>query len=102
MKYNFLTFAHILYLQKVNSEKLIVENNRIKDTDGRERIFHGTNVVQKLFPYVPRTDAFNPVDSFTKEDAEFISSMGYNTIRLGVIWAGAEAVEGQFNQTYFD
>ena len=28
--------------------------------------------------------------------------MGYNTIRLGVLWAGAEPVEGKFNQTYFD
>ena len=28
--------------------------------------------------------------------------MGYNTIRLGVLWEGFEPTEGQFNQTYVD
>lgn len=83
-----------MYFSNVNCEKLHVENNRIKDQDGRERIYHGTNVVQKLFPYVPRTDGFNAIDSFSKEDANFLATMGYNTIRLGVLWAGAEPVEG--------
>lgn len=70
--------------------KLHVKGNRIKDYDGRERIFHGTNVVEKRFPFVPVTDSFNPVDSFSKEDAEFIADIGYNTIRLGVLWEGFE------------
>ena len=102
MKSKFFTLAPLLYLKKVNSEKLHIASNRIKDEDGRERIYHGTNVVQKLFPYVPKTDGFNAIDSFSKEDAEFLATMGYNTIRLGVLWAGAEPVEGNFNQTYFD
>ena len=102
MKSKFLTLAPLLYLKKVNSEKLHIVSNRIKDEDGRERIYHGTNVVQKLFPYVPKTDEFNAIDSFSKEDAEFLATMGYNTIRLGILWAGAEPVEGSFNQTYFD
>ena len=89
-----LILAPLAHVSLVSSEKLHVENNRIKDEDGRERIFHGTNVVQKLFPYVPRIDGFNAVDSFSKEDAEFLATMGYNTIRLGVLWAGAEPVEG--------
>lgn len=67
-----------------------VEGNRIKDNDGRERIFHGTNVVEKRFPFVPVTDSFNAKDSFSREDAEFMEDIGYNTIRLGVLWAGFE------------
>jgi beta-glucosidase/6-phospho-beta-glucosidase/beta-galactosidase len=30
------------------------------------------------------------LNSFSKEDAEFIAEIGYNTIRLGVLWAGFE------------
>jgi len=28
--------------------------------------------------------------------------MGYNTIRLGVLWEGFEPTQGEFNQTYVD
>jgi endoglycosylceramidase len=28
--------------------------------------------------------------------------MGYNTVRIGVLWEGFEPLEGQFNQTYMD
>jgi endoglycosylceramidase len=76
--------------QVAENLKLHVEGNRIKDYDGRERIFHGTNVIEKRFPFVPVTDSFNPLNSFSKEDAEFIAEIGYNTIRLGVLWAGFE------------
>ena len=40
--------------------------------------------------------------SFSREDAELLASMGYNTIRLGVLWAGVEPVMGEYNQTYLD
>jgi hypothetical protein len=35
------------------AETLHVEGGKIKDADGREKIYHGTNVVNKMFPYVP-------------------------------------------------
>ena len=28
--------------------------------------------------------------------------MGHNTIRLGVLWAGLEPVEGEYNMTYLE
>ena len=40
--------------------------------------------------------------SFSREDAELLASMGCNTIRLGVLWAGVEPVMGEYNQTYLD
>jgi endoglycosylceramidase len=76
---------------------LHVEDNKIKDSDGRERIYHGTNVVNKMFPYVPKTDKFDAAHSYSREDAQFLADLGYNTIRLGVLWAGAEPQEGQYN-----
>ena len=71
----------------VQAEKLHVENNRIKDEDGRERIFHGTNVVNKLEPFVPTNlETFDAMYSFNEEDIDFLASLGYNTLRLGLLW----------------
>jgi len=88
---------------QVSGEKLHVEDNKIKDEDGRERIFHGTNVVNKLEPFVPTNlETFDAMYSFNEEDIDFLASLGYNTLRLGLMWQGAEPIEGQFNQTYID
>lgn len=67
----------------------------ILDADNRARIFHGTNFVQKGWPWYPPilTEEKNIID---------LASLGVNTIRLGFMWTGAEPVQGQFNQTYFD
>ena len=58
--------------------------------------------MEKMTPFVPRTDGFNAKNSYSREDAEFMADMGYNTIRLGMTWQGFEPTEGQFNQTYID
>lgn len=39
---------------RVNTDK-----NRIVDSAGRERIFHGQNVVMKTAPFIPITDHFD-------------------------------------------
>lgn len=74
--------------------------NRIVDEDGRERIFHGTNVVYKGVPYHPSTGSFNFQDSFVEEDAQLLHGWGVNAVRLAVMWPGVEPVRGQYNQTY--
>ena len=78
------------------------ETKRLVDQFGREVFFHGVNVVYKIPPYVPRTDAFDPVHSFVEKDMHIISNLGFNVIRLGLMWPGAEPHQQQFNQTYFD
>ena len=35
------------------------QKNRIIDQYGRERLFHGTNVVQKTAPFIPITSHFD-------------------------------------------
>ena len=40
--------------------------------------------------------------SFSEDDAKLMASIGYNTIRLGVLWAGLEPIEGQYNMTYLE
>jgi hypothetical protein len=75
------------YMLTQNSIELI----RISDKEYYDNLIILTsNVIEKRFPFVPVTDSFNPLNSFSKEDAEFIAEIGYNTIRLGVLWAGFE------------
>ncbi|KAL5463688.1 hypothetical protein EMCRGX_G032612 [Ephydatia muelleri] len=76
--------------------------NRIVDSFGRERYFHGVNVVMKGPPWLPATDKFDPIMSFVEEDMQLLQDLGLNAIRLGLMWPGAEPQRGIFNQTYFD
>jgi len=81
----------------VNSDR-----NRIVDNYGRERVFHGTNVVFKTSPFIPISSHFDARYSFSEEDARLLASMGYTTIRLGVLWAGLEPTRGVYNLTYLE
>jgi hypothetical protein len=56
--------------------------------------------VYKTSPFIPITDHFDARYSFSTEDAALMASMGYNTIRLGVLWAGLEPTRGAYNLTY--
>jgi endoglycosylceramidase len=69
--------------------------------DGLDRIvlLHGMNAVWKLAPYFPP----DTPAGFTAADADWLRDHGFNTVRLGVIFAGVmpvEPVEGQVDQGY--
>jgi hypothetical protein len=78
-------------------------------------VLAGPNVVVKGPPYLPSvedvegkghycvdvvndectaTGTCSTCYSFTEADVAHVKSMGWNTIRLGVVWAGAQPVEG--------
>lgn len=77
------------------------ETRRFVDEHGRERYFHGTNVVFKGTPWIPITDHFDPFMSFSEKDMQYLKDWGLNTIRLGIMWPGAEPEAGKFNETYY-
>lgn len=77
-------------------------NGRIIDSYGRERIFHGLNVVVKGPPWLPEIDYFDPSVSFTQEDIIILKSLGVNVVRLGVMWPGVESSKGYVNETYLE
>ena len=52
------------------------------DSLGRERFFHGTNVVVKHKPFHPDLNGFGE-DSFSEIDMKILQSLGLNSIRLG-------------------
>jgi endoglycosylceramidase len=62
--------------------------------DGRVVILHGVNMVYKRPPYAP--DAVG----FGDDDAAFLQSEGYNTVRLGVIYKGVEPRRGVYDDAY--
>ena len=54
---------------------------RIVDTDGRERYFHGVNVVVKGPPWLPELETFDPLKSFVEKDMQTLQDLGLNAIR---------------------
>jgi len=66
----------------------------ITDARGRVVIVHGTNMVYKLAPYYPAAVGFD------NDDAAFLAGIGFNAVRVGVIWKGLEPRPGVFNSSY--
>eukprot|EP00945_MAST-04E_sp_MAST-4E-sp1_P006840 g6840.t1 len=73
-----------------------------EDIYGRERIFHGTNVVVKGPPWIPETEVFSTDTSLSERDLELMQALGLNVIRLGTMWAGLEPERGVYNRTYME
>ncbi|MEB3049405.1 cellulase family glycosylhydrolase [Mycolicibacter sp. MYC123] len=66
----------------------------ITDADGRVVVLHGFNEVYKIPPYEPSAGGFSD------DDAAFLAANGFNSIRLGVIWAGVEPEPGVIDYNY--
>ena len=80
--------------------KIDTTNKFILDKFGRHTVFHGVNVVVKLPPYIPKTDAFDPLFSLSDEDITYMKNMGFNLVRLGIIWESVERKEGEYDYDY--
>ncbi len=39
-------------------------------------------------PYIPSTGAYDPVWSFNSDDIKILRDNGFNSLRLGLMWAG--------------
>ncbi len=57
------------------------ETRRIIDAAGKERYFHGVNVVVKGPPWIPETATFDPRQSFVEKDMQTLQELGLNAIR---------------------
>jgi len=83
---------------------LVVRGGKFVDrVTGKAVLLEGTNVVMKGPPWIPSTEG-NTVchdkwwshytcKTFTKHDAQHVRDMGWNFIRLGVVWAGGQPTE---------
>jgi endoglycosylceramidase len=68
----------------------------ITDAQGRVVIVHGTNMVYKLPPYDPAATGFGA------DDAAFLRRIGFNAVRVGVIWKALEPEPGVYDDRYLD
>jgi endoglycosylceramidase len=82
--------------------KVDTNTNRLVDSSGRQRLFHGVNAVYKVPPWYPITDHFDFRFSLADEDIAQLKAWGFNAVRLGVMWPGGEPVRGKYNDTYLN
>ena len=75
-------------------EPLRTEGRWITDAKGRVWITHGVNMVFKRKPYVVAETGFG------RNDARFLRRHGFNSVRLGVIYAGVEPERGRYDVAY--
>jgi endoglycosylceramidase len=66
----------------------------ITDALGRVVIARGTNMVDKRPPYYPGAVGFGD------DDAAFLARIGFNAVRVGVIWKAVEARRGVYDDRY--
>jgi endoglycosylceramidase len=66
----------------------------ITDAKGRVVILHGVNMVYKRPPYEPAATGFGP------DDARFLARHGFDSVRLGMIYAGVEPRPGAYSAEY--
>lgn len=74
------------------------EGRFLVDARGRVVLLHGVNAVWKRAPYAPPDTAAG----FTARDADWIAAQGFNTVRLGVIFAGVMPRRGVVDGHYLD
>ena len=94
--------AAVLLICGASSVKISVDSasHQFIAPDGRVRLFHGVNVVQKAAPWHPVLDRFDASSSLATEDIANLKKWGLNVVRLGVMWPGVEPAEGLINATY--
>lgn len=66
----------------------------ITDARGRVVILHGPNMVYKVAPYFPAAVGFDD------DDAAFLARLGFNAVRVGVIWKAVEPTPGHYDDAY--
>jgi endoglycosylceramidase len=94
-----ILFKTSLSFADINIDK---NSRQFVDKEGRVRIFHGVNIVVKNPPYTPLEGSFDPINSLSDIDYDYLTKFGFNVVRLGVIWEAVETQPGIYNSTYLD
>ena len=76
------------------TKKMItIKGNKLYTNDGQEFIAKGINMVCK-------DKSKNYIGDYTEDDFRFLKEHGFNLIRLGLIWDGAEPEPGKYDESY--
>lgn len=85
-----LTILSILFINISTKFTIDPISLTLKDKFNRSTIFHGVNVVVKAAPYLPTNNSFDPLNSLNLDDIKIMKKLGFNFVRLGVIWESVE------------
>ena len=103
---NFNLFFNLFFILNLsyNVDCFVGQQNGkfIDTTNNNELYFHGVNVVYKGPPWYPTLDKFNINTSFVKKDYKILENLGFNSVRLGIMWPGVEPYEGFIDNDYLD
>lgn len=79
------------------------DGTTLRDEYGRQRVFHGINLVAKgnHEPHGTFVDrGFK--GEWTEQDIKELAARGFTLIRLGVMWAAVEPAPGEYDSAYLD
>lgn len=79
-------------------DQLRREGQFLVDSYGRVVITHGVNAVWKVAPYYPPATA----NGFTAADADWLQAHGFNSARIGTLFAGVMPAEGLLDPAYLE
>ena len=100
-KYILNLFVLFAFITTIASFSIDSTKSFILDNEGRYSVFHGVNVIIKLPPYLPDLEKFDPMNSLNTEyDLKTMKKMGFNMVRLGVIWEAVERQPGVYDMEY--
>ena len=74
-------------------KKVTIKNRKFYDISGKEIQLRGINIVCK-------DKSKNYIEDLSQNDFEYLKSLGFNTIRLGLFWDGLEPEPGKYDQNY--
>ncbi len=94
------TFALLLWSVALGFIRVDPDTSRFIDESGRERYFHGTNTVQKGFPWYPPESNHTGDVPYNEEVFSLLEEWGLNIVRLGTMWPGIEPERGSFDSSY--
>lgn len=80
------------------ADRLHIDGRWFVDRHGRKVLLHGVNNVDKTAPHIQPGDGF----TVTAADAELLAEHGFNTVRLGVSFAGLMPTRGDIDKAYLE
>lgn len=86
--------SSIVFSMQLSKIKVRYDGHYV-DKDGRVRIFHGFNAVNKGFPWYPP-------ELLNVSLVQHYKEWGFNVVRLGTMWSGAQPEKEGFNETYLE
>ncbi|CAL8072926.1 unnamed protein product [Calicophoron daubneyi] len=87
----FVTFSFAGFTDKVR----LNEDGMFVDSSSRVMLFHGFNTVVKRFPWYD-------LQMKNESRLKIYKNLGFNVVRLGLMWSGVMPLKSTVNQTYLE